>query len=80
MWLTLLDDAGYWASAVLNWRQLTDSAAYQALDFSQDISRPGLPQLLTTRCPIRCDGHLLKSRKCAPVWARTRRRSSRIFL
>lgn len=66
VWLTLLDDAGYWASAVLNWRQLTDSAAYQALDFSQDISRPGLPQLLTTRCPIRCDGHLLKSRKCAP--------------
>lgn len=34
VWLTLLDDAGYWASAVLNWRQLTDSAAYQALDFS----------------------------------------------
>ncbi len=66
VWLTLLDDAGYWASAVLNWRQLTDSAAYQALDFSQDISRPGLPQLLTTRCPIRIDGHLLKSRKCAP--------------
>lgn len=66
VWLTLLDDAGYWASAVLNWRQLTDSAAYQTLDFSQDISRPGLPQLLTTRCPIRCDGHLLKSRKCAP--------------
>lgn len=66
VWLALLDDAGYWASAVLNWRQLTDSAAYQALDFSQDISRPGLPQLLTTRCPIRCDGHLLKSRKCAP--------------
>lgn len=66
VWLTLLDDAGYWASAVLNWRQLTDSAAYQTLDFSQDIRRPGLPQLLTTRCPIRCDGYLLKSRKCAP--------------
>ena len=38
VWLTLLDDAGYWASAVLNWRQLTDSAAYQALDFSQAVS------------------------------------------
>lgn len=66
VWLTLLDEAGYWASAVLNWRQLTDSAAYQALDFSQDIRRPDLPQLLTTRCPIRCDGQLLRTRKWAP--------------
>ncbi len=66
VWLTLLDEAGYWASAVLNWRQLTGSAAYQALDFSQDIRRPDLPQLLTTRCPIRCDGQLLRTRKWAP--------------
>ena len=66
VWLTLLDEAGYLASAVLNWRQLTDSAAYQALDFSQDIRRPDLPQLLTTRCPIRCDGQLLRTRKWAP--------------
>lgn len=66
VWLTLLDDASYWASAVLNWRQLADSAAYRALDFAQDIRRPDLPQLLTTRCPIHCDGQLLKSRKWAP--------------
>lgn len=66
VWLTLLESAGYWASAVLNWQQLTECAAYQTLDFSQDIRRPGLPLLLTTRCPIRCDGQPLKSRKWAP--------------
>lgn len=65
-WLEILRAAKYWSSEVLNWKQLKESEAFRVLDFVQDIRRPGLPALYTTRCPIRFNGQILKTRKHAP--------------
>lgn len=65
-WPELLVAANYWSSEVLDWKQLTDSRAFQELDFTQDIRRPGQPALYTTRCLIRFNGQVMKSRKHAP--------------
>lgn len=65
-WLALLHEAGYWSSEVLDWKQMTDSEGFQALDFVQDIHRCGTAPLYTTRCPIRYNGQILKTRKGAP--------------
>ncbi|QAT50086.1 CoA transferase [Caproiciproducens sp. NJN-50] len=65
-WMSLLEKAGYWASEVMNWEQMTSHEAFRVLDFVQDVHRPGQPGLLTTRCPIRVDGKMLKSEKWAP--------------
>lgn len=65
-WLELLNEGGYWASEVLNWRQLLEQEAFQTLDFLQTMQRPGQPELLTTRCPIRYNRQLLRSERWAP--------------
>lgn len=65
-WLKQLEAANYWSSEVLDWKQLIDSKAFQELDFTQDIRRPGCSALYTTRCPIRFNGRTMKTKKHAP--------------
>lgn len=61
-----LEGAGYWAAPVLNWAQLYEEEGFRQLDFVQSVQRPGQPELLTTRCPIRYNGQPLCSAKWAP--------------
>lgn len=51
-WLAKLEAHGYWCSDVYTWKQLMASDAFAALDFIQDVARPGTGELLTTSCPI----------------------------
>jgi CoA:oxalate CoA-transferase len=64
-WLDILEPAEFWCSEVFTWPQLLQHEAFQALDFLQEVSR-GEARLLTTRCPIRIDGEIYKSRLGAP--------------
>jgi crotonobetainyl-CoA:carnitine CoA-transferase CaiB-like acyl-CoA transferase len=59
--------ADVWACEVLNWQDLFNSDAFRQLDFIQDLDLPSAGCIQTTRCPIRLDGHLLKSRVPAPA-------------
>lgn len=52
-WLEVLRKQGYWCSDVYTWERLIESDAFKALDFIQDVARPGTGSVLTTRCPIR---------------------------
>ncbi|MBM6906747.1 CoA transferase [Collinsella tanakaei] len=51
-WLTKLEAHDYWCSDVYTWEQLMATDAFDALDFIQDVARPGTGELLTTSCPI----------------------------
>lgn len=66
-WLNILQAAGYWCSEVYTWDQLLESEGFRALDFLQNIARPGCPELMTSRCPVRINKDTFKSRKWAPV-------------
>jgi CoA:oxalate CoA-transferase len=65
-WLAALEPAGYWCSDVLTWEGLMATDAYRALDWEQEVVRPGGVKLTTTRCPIRIDGQVLRSTKGSP--------------
>jgi CoA:oxalate CoA-transferase len=65
-WLKLLQEAGLWAMPVLNWEEMTEQPAYQALQMEQEIFTGDGKTLLTTRCPIRINGKRLVSKKPAP--------------
>jgi CoA:oxalate CoA-transferase len=65
-WLDRLEPADYWCADVLDWEQLLQHEGFQALDMVQEIARPNVPTMKTTRCPIRINGERLKSQKCAP--------------
>jgi len=65
-WLDILEAADFWASDVLNWRQLAELDAFQRLDMTQEIVCEGGTVMKTTRCPIRVDGEIYKSSKPAP--------------
>lgn len=64
-WLVALQEAGLWAMEVLNWDEMTDHAAYQALQMEQTI-HAGDKTIVTTRCPIRINGKRLTADKPAP--------------
>ena len=65
-WLSVLEPRDIWCADVLTWPELFDQEAFRALDMVQEITRAGNISLLTTRCPIRIDGTVLKSSKGAP--------------
>ena len=65
-WLSVLEPQDVWCADVLTWPELFDQEAFRALDMVQEITRAGDISLLTTRCPIRIDGTVLKSSKGAP--------------
>lgn len=66
-WLSLLEPADYWCAGVLTWDRLMENEGFQVLDMLQDIQRSNGFSMQTTRCPIRIDGHRLKSSKGSPT-------------
>ena len=65
-WLEILDAADIWCSEVLDWPKLLASEAFQQLDMLQTLANGRGLEILTTRCPFRLDGNVLKSAKLAP--------------
>jgi len=65
-WLGILDAADIWCSEVLDWPKLLKSEAFQQLDMLQTLANGKGLEILTTRCPFRLDGRVLKSARLAP--------------
>ncbi|MEX2552643.1 MAG: CoA transferase [Actinomycetota bacterium] len=66
-WLAVLQPAGIWCGPVLDWPELTQHPGFAALDMLQTtVTGAGTP-LVTTRCPIRIDGQILKHRRGGPA-------------
>jgi crotonobetainyl-CoA:carnitine CoA-transferase CaiB-like acyl-CoA transferase len=65
-WLEMLIEKDLWAMPVMNWNELSRHEAYQALDMEQCIDPYGGNTIITTRCPIRINGKILKSETGAP--------------
>lgn len=65
-WLSLLEPADIWCSDVFTWKQLVEHEGFKALDMVQQIDRAGKHPMKSTRCPIRIDGAILTSNRCAP--------------
>ncbi|MEX1117800.1 MAG: CoA transferase, partial [Terrimicrobiaceae bacterium] len=66
-WLDILEPADIWCAEVLDYSRLRQSPGYQSLDMEQTIHCPGGTPIQTLRCPIRIDGHILKSPQGAPA-------------
>ncbi len=64
-WLAALQEAGLWAMEVLNWDEMTEHPAYNALQMEQPIHVAD-KTIVTTRCPIRINGQRLTADKPAP--------------
>lgn len=66
-WLQALRQYEYWCSEVLTYHQLVETEGYKAIDMEMTISRGEDIQLVTTRCPIRLNGHKIESTRAAPT-------------
>lgn len=64
-WLSKLHDDDIWAMPVLDWQQLKNSEAYEALQMEQKLQAQN-NEIVTTRCPIRINGERLTSNIAAP--------------
>lgn len=64
-WLAALQEAGLWAMEVLNWDEMTEHPAYNALQMEQTIHVAD-KTIVTTRCPIRINRQRLTADKPAP--------------
>jgi CoA:oxalate CoA-transferase len=64
-WLSSLERLGIQCTEVFNYDQLTAHEGYRILQMEQEVSIHD-STLVTTRCPIRLDGDLLRSSKGAP--------------
>jgi CoA:oxalate CoA-transferase len=65
-WLAILDPAGIWAAAVLDWPALLQAESFRALDMLQQIST-GAGAIATTASPLRIDGQRPKAVRGAPA-------------
>lgn len=65
-WLAVLEEADIWCAEVLNWEKLRKHSGFLALEMIQTVERSPEVSLQTTRCPIRIDGEILKSKQGAP--------------
>ncbi len=65
-WLAILEGAGIWCAPVLDWPALVAEPAFAALAATQAITAPDGATMMTTRCPIRIDGEILRSPLAAP--------------
>jgi crotonobetainyl-CoA:carnitine CoA-transferase CaiB-like acyl-CoA transferase len=65
-WLSILEPADVWCADVFTWTRLLQHEGFEALDMLQDVASPAGKSLRTTRCPVRIDGEVLKSSRCAP--------------
>lgn len=65
-WLDLLEQGSYWCSDVYSWDQLLKEEHFKNLDMLLNVRRPGGPDLLTTRCPVRFGDFPFADSCCAP--------------
>ncbi|RKP54550.1 CaiB/BaiF CoA transferase family protein [Pararobbsia silviterrae] len=65
-WLAILEPADYWCAPVMDWNTLLEHEGFKVLDFVQDVVRDNGASMLTTRCPIRIDGQVLKASRGSP--------------
>lgn len=70
-WLEILDAADIWCAPVLTLPELIEHDGFKDLDMTQQVTRMSLDgkekiEIMTTRSPIRIDGHPIKSSKGAP--------------
>lgn len=64
--LSKLEPADIWCAKVYDWESLRKHEAYQCLDIEQTVRTSSGVEYITTRCPIRFDGKILKSPIGAP--------------
>lgn len=65
-WLGQLHKDGIWAMEVMDWKQMKQQTAYQALDMERELFLSSGKKITTTRCPVRINGKKLFSGKPAP--------------
>jgi CoA:oxalate CoA-transferase len=65
-WLSVLEPADYWCADVLTWSRLLEHEGFKTLQMTQQVTRSNGASLMTTRCPIRMDGHYFTSDKGSP--------------
>ena len=65
-WLDILEPRDIWCADVLSWERLLQHEGFKVIDMVQEVARDENVKLATTRCPIRINGEILKSRKGAP--------------
>ncbi len=66
-WLGILEPADVWCSDVFTWSRLLEHDAFKALNMVQDVECRDRSILRTTRCPLRIDGEIYKSKMGAPL-------------
>lgn len=66
-WLAILEPADIWCAKVMDWGELAKTDGFAAIDPLQTIQTKSGAEAITTRCPIRIDGHLLKTSVGAPA-------------
>jgi CoA:oxalate CoA-transferase len=64
-WINELQQHGIWSMEVLDWKQMTQHAAYKVLDMEQVVGSNS-KQFITSRCPIRINNQKLNSNVQAP--------------
>jgi CoA:oxalate CoA-transferase len=65
-WLSILEPADVWCAEVLDWKRLVDHEAFRSLQMTQVVGEATDRELVTTRCPVRIDGQILKRSQGAP--------------
>jgi len=66
-WLGVLEPADIWCAKVLDWPELMESDGFKALDMLQTVTRGDDVSILTTRSPLRIDGHRAGTTRAAPL-------------
>lgn len=66
-WLSILEPADIWCADVMDWERLMQHEGFKALNMLQKVTMGDGFEYKTTRCPIRLDGNILKSKKGSPV-------------
>jgi crotonobetainyl-CoA:carnitine CoA-transferase CaiB-like acyl-CoA transferase len=66
-WIGIFEAADTWACEVLDWQSLMATEAFRQLDFIQELDLQSAGSIRTTRCPVRIDRQVLKSRVPAPA-------------
>ena len=65
-WLSVLEPADIWCAEVLDYAALRKHEGYKVLDMEQEIETRSATKLITTRCPIKINGEVLKYTMGAP--------------
>ncbi|MNL32231.1 hypothetical protein D3C87_1540680 [compost metagenome] len=64
--MALLEPADIWCAAVLNYKEAVELEVFKSQQITQELNLEDGQTIITTRGPIRIDGHKLYSAKAAP--------------